>query len=92
MALINFLVALVTVFLSILQLLMMIRAILSWLPFDDSSPLVEFVSMVTEPIIIPVRIVMDKFNLFSDLPIDLSFLVAYMLLMFVRVLLPAVNF
>ena len=92
MALIQFLVALVSVFLGILQMLMLIRAILSWLPFDDSSPLVQFVTIATEPIIIPVRILMEKLNLFSDLPIDLSFLVAYMLLIFVRFLLPAVHF
>ena len=90
MALIDFLVAFVQIFLDILQLLMMIRAILSWLPFDDSSPLVQFVTLVTEPVIIPVRILMEKLNLFSDLPIDLSFFVAYMLLIFVRFLLPAV--
>ena len=75
-----------------LQLLMLIRAIMSWLPFDDSAPLLRFVYCVTEPVIIPVRSLLDKIGLLSDLPIDLSFLVTYMLLSFISILLPTVNF
>lgn len=92
MALVKLLVDIVAVLISALQLFMMLRAILSWLPFDDSSALVQFVTVVTEPIILPVRNIMEKFGFASDLPIDLSFLVAYMLLMFVGVFLPAVHF
>lgn len=75
-----------------LQLLMLIRAIMSWLPFDDSSPLSRFVYCATEPVIIPVRNLLDRIGFLSDLPIDLSFLVTYMLLSFVMYLLPSVNF
>ena len=91
-ALVYFLVAIITLAIDILQFLMMIRAVLSWLPFDDSSSLVRFVTIATEPIIIPVRNLMERLNFFTNLPIDLSFFVAYLLLIFVRVLLPAVHF
>lgn len=77
---------------SALQLVMLVRAIMSWLPFDDSSPLFRFVYCVTEPVIIPVRNLMEKIGFLSGLPIDLSFLVTYMLLSFVLYLLPSVNF
>ncbi len=77
---------------SALQLIMLLRAIMSWLPFDDSSPLFRFVYIVTEPVILPVRNIMDKIGFLSGLPIDLSFLVTYMLLSFVLYLLPSVNF
>ena len=77
---------------SALQLIMLLRAIMSWLPFDDSSPLFRFVCIVTEPVILPVRNIMDKIGFLSGLPIDLSFLVTYMLLSFVLYLLPSVNF
>ena len=89
-ALVYFLVALVSKALSLLQLLMMIRAVLSWFPIDDSSTIVRFITLVTEPIVYPVRILLDKIPFFANLPIDLSFFVAYMLLIFVRFLLPAV--
>ncbi len=91
-ALIHFFVALVSIALDALQMLMIIRAVLSWLPFDDSSPIVNFVTVLTEPFIIPVRQLLERFRFFSNLPIDLSFFVAYLLLIFVRVLLPAVHF
>lgn len=77
---------------SALQLLMLVRAIMSWLPFDDSSPLLRFVYCVTEPVILPVRNLLDKIGFLSDLPIDISFLVTYMILTFVLYLLPTVNF
>ena len=91
-ALVYFLVALVSKALGLLQLLMMIRAVLSWFPIDDSSAIVRCITLVTEPIVYPVRILMDKIPFFANLPIDLSFLVAYLLLIFVRALLPAVSF
>ena len=77
---------------SALQLIMLLRAIMSWLPFDDSSPLFRFAYIVTEPVILPVRNIMEKIGFLSGLPIDLSFLVTYMLLSFVLYLLPSVNF
>ncbi len=91
-ALINFIVSLISLALSALQFLLMIRAVLSWLPFDDSSPFVNFIIVITEPFVFPVRQLLEKINFFSDLPIDLSLFVAYLLLIFVRVLLPAVSF
>ena len=77
---------------SALQFAMLLRAILSWLPFDDSSPLVRFVYCVTEPVILPVRNLMDRFNFFQGFPIDFSFLVTYMLLSIILLFLPNVNF
>lgn len=91
-ALIVFIVSLISLLLSILQLLLMIRAVLSWLPFDDSAPFVNFVTVVTEPFVFPVRQLLDRISFFSNLPIDLSLFVAYLLLIFVRALLPAVSF
>ena len=68
----------------------MIRAIMSWLPLDEDSHLVSFVMMVTEPVIAPVRMLLDRFDWVQELPIDISFLVAFMLLSIVQMLLPTV--
>lgn len=91
-ALVNFLVSIVSIALGLMQFLLMIRAILSWFPFDDSSPLVLFVSVVTEPIILPVRQMLDKVRFFAELPIDLSLFITYLLLTFISLLLPQVHF
>ncbi len=78
-----------TVFLIIqlVQLLMLVRAILSFLPIDDRSPILAFVYMVTEPVIFPMRVIFDRFGIGEGLPIDLPFLATYLLLTIVSILL-----
>ena len=44
--------------------------------------------MVTEPVVAPVRRLFERLNWFQNLPIDISFLVAYLLLTLVSSLLP----
>ncbi|MBR2634017.1 MAG: YggT family protein [Clostridia bacterium] len=85
-----FLVSAVRLFLAVLQLLLIGRALLSWLPFDDDSPLQRFLFSVTEPIILPVRNFLDRFQFFSELPIDLSFMVVLLLINMIAMMLPAV--
>lgn len=78
----------VSFFLMALEVLMFIRAVLSWLPVDDDSPVVNFVYMMTEPIIAPVRILLERFDFVRRMPIDLSFFVAFILLSTVQMFLP----
>lgn len=73
--------------LSILELCMLIRAILSWFPLKDDNPILLFVTMVTEPIVMPVRALFEKMGWFQDMPIDISFFVAYILLSVISTLL-----
>ena len=44
---------LVSVFLGAEQLLMMFRAVLSWLPVDEDSDISNFLFAMTEPVIYP---------------------------------------
>lgn len=76
----------VTVFLSVLQLAMLIRAILSWFPMENF--LVDLIYTVTEPILYPFRLLFERLNLFQDFPIDMSFLAAYLSITLVLMLLP----
>lgn len=78
----------VSVLLSAMQLLMMLRAIISWLPVDEDSNLVTFLYTMTEPLIIPVRALLSRFDGLDELPIDISFLVAFMLLSIIQLVLP----
>lgn len=70
-----------------LQLLMFVRAILSWLPIDEGNPILNFVYGVTEPVIIPVRMLLDRFGLFEGMPIDMSFFITFILLSVLEMLL-----
>lgn len=63
-----------------LEICMLIRAILSWLPIKDDNPFLLFIMMVTEPIVMPIRALFAKLGWFQDIPIDASFFVAYLLL------------
>ncbi len=75
------------VLLSVLQLLMVARAILSWFPFDEDSNLVRFLMMATEPVIMPVRYLLDRFGLFEGMPLDMAFFITFILLSIIRMFL-----
>ena len=73
--------------LTALEVCMLIRAVLSWFPISENNPILVFVHMVTEPIVMPFRALFEKMGWFQSLPIDLSFFAAYMALMIVSTLL-----
>jgi YggT family protein len=68
---------------------MLIRAVLSWFPIDEENPILRFVRLVTEPLIAPIRALFDRMGWFRNFPIDISFLVAFLLLSFVNGMLGA---
>ena len=57
---------------------MLIRAVMSL--FTDDGVIWSFVYSITEPIVIPVRKLLEKFNVASSMPIDISFTITYLLL------------
>ncbi len=70
----------VRILLIALQLLMLGRAILSWLPLEEENPVENFLFTLTEPVIAPVRALIDRFGWFEGLPIDMSFFITFILL------------
>ncbi|MBO5937871.1 MAG: YggT family protein [Clostridia bacterium] len=76
----------VVLLLSAVQLAMLVRAILSWFPID-SNKFVDFLYGITEPFIVPIRLLFQKMNWFQNLPIDVSFMVTYLLLSVLSMLL-----
>ena len=76
----------VLLLLGAIELAMLARAILSWFPMMENK-LVDFLYGITEPIIYPIRRLFVKLNWFQGLPIDISFLVAFMLISLVSQLL-----
>ena len=77
----------VVVFLTVVQLAMLARAILSWFPMDGNR-FTDFLFAITEPFIYPVRMLFDKLNWFTGLPIDISFLVTYLIISILLMILP----
>ena len=70
----------VRILLIALQLLMLGRAILSWLPLEEENPVENFLFSLTEPVFAPVRALIDRFGWFEGLPIDMSFFITFILL------------
>ena len=77
---VSILAATVEALLYTLDVCMLIRAVLSFLPISDDNVFLLFVTMVTEPIVAPVRALLEKMDWFQNTPIDVSFFVAYLLL------------
>ncbi|NLJ88177.1 MAG: YggT family protein [Epulopiscium sp.] len=72
-------------FFKIINYLIVIRVILSWLPIDRQNPLVAFVYQLTEPILAPARKLLAKSSIGgSGLMIDFSPLIAMAIMYFVE--------
>ena len=65
-------------FLDIISGAMLIRAIMSL--FTDGNAVYNFVYSITEPIILPMRKLLDKLDFSLGIPIDIPFLITYMLI------------
>lgn len=72
-----------------IQLCMFITAILSFLspPTGDVGPFRGFLMTVTDYVTYPVRCLLDRFEWARRTPIDLSFLITYLLLSFLSTIL-----
>lgn len=76
-----------------LSLLMLVRAIVSWFPgVGTHSKVMNFVVGVTEMFISPVRQFMNRFDAVRTFPLDLSFLVTYILIGVVRTIIVGIGY
>lgn len=80
------LVQFVLVFLDVLQIAMLIRAVMSWF-IEGDNKFTGFLYVLTEPVIIPFRKLFHKMNWFQDTPVDMSFGFAVIGLLLVQILL-----
>lgn len=78
----------VAVFLNVLYVAMFLEAVLSWFLPEDHI-LMTVLTTLTAPVVFPVRMLLSRVPVIAELPIDLSFLVAFLLLGFVSGSLPA---
>ena len=85
-----FLVYFVRLVLSLLQILVFARIIMSWFVQDGSSKVYDFLYYATEPVVCPVRKLLSKF-MPDGFMIDISILLTTILLSVVQILLPVVT-
>ncbi len=73
--------------LMVLQIAMLVRAVLSWFPGGDGNIISEIAYVITEPVIIPVRAFLDRFESVKNFPIDMSFFVTFIIISLISSLL-----
>lgn len=66
-------------FLSALEIAFLARAIMSWFT-DESNKILYFLIALTEPVIFPVRALCEKFGWFEGLPLDIPFILTYVII------------
>ena len=71
--------ATVRALLTTVRLAFLVRAILSWFPISEDNPFLALVMMVTEPVILPFRVLFDHFDWFQNMPIDIPFFAGFLL-------------
>ena len=69
---------------------MFLYAILSWFVMED-APVMHVLSVITSPVVVPVRAITSRIPALQRTPIDFSFLIAFVLLMFVINMLPPIS-
>ncbi|NLZ94124.1 MAG: YggT family protein [Firmicutes bacterium] len=67
-------------FFKILNLILFLRVILSWLPHNPQQPLIRIIYEGTEPLLAPFRRLMPR----TPLPIDFSPVLAFFVLNIIR--------
>ncbi len=78
---INFFVRRVALLLiQVMQALMLVMALMSWIPQLRQTRLYEVISMVVEPVIDPFRRLLYRIPGMDRFPLDLSFLAAWLAL------------
>ena len=77
----NYLVrSLALLLIEVLQTLMLVMALMSWIPQLRQTKVYAFISMLVEPVIDPFRRLLYKIPGMDRFPLDLSFLTAWMVL------------
>ena len=77
----------VLLLISVTEILMLVRAVFSWIPADIDNSFTRFLYGYTEVVTAPMRALFEKFHLFEGSPIDIPFFVTFMLLFILRVFL-----
>ncbi len=81
------LITAIRIFFNILEFAILIRCILSWLPINRNNFFYNIIYSLTEPIMAPIRRILDRSPLGGGMMIDFSPVIAYFLIAVVQTVL-----
>ena len=84
-----FFTRLLVLFFSFVSVALLVRAILSWFVREGDSPFSSLLILITEPLILPVRHLCDRFGWFQGVPMDVPFLLTALFVSLLTTLLRA---
>ena len=77
----------VYVFFDVLEIALLARAILSWIDQMGELKISQILETVTEPFLFPIRRLCEHFHWFENVPIDMPFLLGWLLISLIRTVL-----
>ncbi len=80
----------VELFLGAISTCMFLRVIMQLFVDASGSKFFQFIITVTELFVFPFRVIMAKFNILQDTPIDAPFMVAYLFIALTSMFLPLI--
>jgi YGGT family. len=83
----GYLIGAIILLINILSALILIQALMSWLPLSKGNAIIRFLDMMTEPVLSPIRRLLSRIEFTQELPFDFSPIVAILLLWIVSSLL-----
>ncbi len=81
----------VYVFFDVLEIALLARAILSWIDQMGELKISQILETVTEPFLFPIRKLCERFHWFENTPIDMPFLLGWLLISLIRTVLVLVG-
>ncbi len=80
----------VAIYLNLATYAMLGRVLLQFFANPEESRLYALLFMVTEPLILPFRLLLAKFNIGQNSPLDISFITACFGISLIRMFLPVI--
>lgn len=81
----NTVISALDILLNVIVIALVIRAVLSWIPnMSRENPFVIILNQVTEPILNPIRVLLEKSSFGRNSMLDLSPLIAFLLIEVIR--------
>ncbi|HEY8500257.1 MAG TPA: YggT family protein [Clostridia bacterium] len=76
--------AAVQIFFRVIEILILVRIIMSWIPFRKQNAFIVFIHSVTEPILGPIRELVSRSSFGKNMMFDISPILAYIVLGVIR--------
>ena len=70
--------------LQVIEILIFVRVIISWLPISRDNPLIQILYQLTEPILGPIRAIIQKSAIGGGMMFDFSAIIALILIRLIR--------